>query len=151
MIAPLVAIKFIVIILARTKPMCATDEYAIRDFISFCRLQFNLVDIAPYSLILINQIGIFFKLNNDNEIKRINPYPPNFNNTAAKIIDPSRGASTWAFGNQRWVKNIGIFTINAIINIIVNFNFIHEKNINIILGLLNIKIPTSNGKEAKVV
>lgn len=43
------------------------------------------------------------------------PYPPSFKSTAAKIIDPSRGASTWALGNHRWTIYIGIFTKNAII------------------------------------
>lgn len=46
---------------------------------------------------------------------RIRPYPPSFSRTAARIIDPATGASTWAFGNQRCVIYIGIFTINAII------------------------------------
>lgn len=44
------------------------------------------------------------------------PYPPNLRRMAAKIIDPSSGASTWALGSHRWTKNIGIFTKNAIIN-----------------------------------
>ena len=33
----------------------------------------------------------------------------------AKTIDPATGASTWAFGSQRWVINKGIFTRKAII------------------------------------
>lgn len=35
---------------------------------------------------------------------------------AARIIDPAIGASTWAFGNQRWVENMGSFTKNPVIN-----------------------------------
>lgn len=30
-------------------------------------------------------------------------------------MEPSRGASTWAFGNHKWVKYIGIFTKNAMV------------------------------------
>lgn len=38
------------------------------------------------------------------------PYPPNFSNTPAKIIEPPTGASTWALGNHWWKKNIGNLT-----------------------------------------
>jgi len=31
----------------------------------------------------------------------------------AKIIEPDTGASTWALGNHKWVKYIGILTIKA--------------------------------------
>lgn len=44
---------------------------------------------------------------------RITPYPPNFNKIAAKIIDPTTGASTWALGSHKWPKKIGNFTKNA--------------------------------------
>lgn len=80
------------------------------------------------------------------------PYPPSFNRTAAKIIDPSRGASTWAFGSHRWKINIGIFTRKAIINIIVKLilkQVTVEKSI-LKLGLI-IKIPINNGREAVIV
>lgn len=40
---------------ANTMPIWATDEYAISDFKSFCRIQFILVIIAPVILILIIQ------------------------------------------------------------------------------------------------
>lgn len=49
------------------------------------------------------------------ELVRIIPYPPNFRRTPARIIDPATGASTWALGSQRWVKNIGNFTKKAIV------------------------------------
>jgi len=48
----------------------------------------------------------------------INPYLPNFKSIAANLIDPATGASTWAFGNHKCVKYIGVFTRNAIIIII---------------------------------
>lgn len=49
-------------------------------------------------------------------VMRIIPYPPSFNNTAASTIEPAIGASTCAFGNQRWSPYKGIFTINAIMH-----------------------------------
>lgn len=42
------------------------------------------------------------------------PYPPNFNKTAAKTIDPATGASTCALGSHKCIENIGSFTKNAI-------------------------------------
>lgn len=55
-------------------------------------------------------------------MNRIIPYPPSFRRIAAKTIDPSKGASTWALGSHRWVMNIGIFTKNAnIIKIIIEY------------------------------
>lgn len=49
-------------------------------------------------------------------MNRIKPYPPNFNRIAAKIIEPSSGASTWALGSHKWSINIGIFAKKAVIN-----------------------------------
>lgn len=46
-------------------------------------------------------------------ISRIIPYPPSFSRTAASTIDPAIGASTWAFGSQRWTPYSGIFTRKA--------------------------------------
>ena len=43
------------------------------------------------------------------------PYPPSFSSMAARIIDPATGASTWAFGNQRWKPYTGIFIRKATI------------------------------------
>lgn len=47
-------------------------------------------------------------------IIRIIPYPPSFSSTAARTIEPATGASTCAFGNQRWTPYNGIFTRKAI-------------------------------------
>jgi len=83
---------------------------------------------------------------------RIRPYPPNFNSTAAKIIDPSNGASTWALGSHKWVKNIGIFTKNAVIN--KKINFILYIEINIIINdkfLLRRVMLINKGKDASTV
>lgn len=44
---------------------------------------------------------------------RIKPYPPSFNKTAARIMEPATGASTCAFGSQRCVPYMGNFTKKA--------------------------------------
>lgn len=85
-------------------------------------------------------------------INRINPYPPSFNKIAAKIIDPSKGASTWALGNHKWVKNIGIFTKNANkmkIDILI-FNKIIEEIIKNWYFIIKI-ILINKGNEAEIV
>lgn len=41
------------------------------------------------------------------------PYPPSFSRTAAKIMDPAMGASTWALGSHRWTPYKGILTMKA--------------------------------------
>jgi len=46
----------------------------------------------------------------------IHPIVPSFNNKEARIIEPATGASTWAFGNQRWKKNRGVFTMKTSLN-----------------------------------
>lgn len=59
--------------------------------------------------------GYESSVNGVNKIEiRIIPYPPSFKRMAAKIIDPATGASTCAFGNQRWAPYSGILIINAI-------------------------------------
>jgi len=55
----------------------------------------------------------YFRKDSVNGKKRIRPYPPSLSKTPAKIIEPTRGASTWAFGNQIWRKKIGNLTINT--------------------------------------
>lgn len=54
-IAPINLIELIVNRLVKTNPIWATDEYAISDFRSFCRIQFILVIVLPIKLILIIQ------------------------------------------------------------------------------------------------
>ena len=49
-------------------------------------------------------------LKGNNAKKRHSPYPPNLSSKAAKIIDPTTGASTWALGNHKWKAKIGNFT-----------------------------------------
>lgn len=34
------------------------------------------------------------------------------------FIEPATGASTWALGSHRWVKNMGIFTIKTTIKLV---------------------------------
>ena len=47
---------------------------------------------------------------------RIMPQPPSFSSTAASTIEPAIGASTWAFGSQRWSPYRGIFTMKAMMH-----------------------------------
>lgn len=51
--------------------------------------------------------------------KRKIPYPPNFNKTAARTIDPATGASTCALGSHKCTVNMGSFTKKAVKHIIV--------------------------------
>lgn len=83
---------------------------------------------------------------------RINPYPPSFNKTAAKIMDPSKGASTWALGSQRWVKNIGSFTRKASIkrNDILNWSMEMKEKWKEKLFFID-KMQISRGKDAVIV
>lgn len=48
---------------------------------------------------------------------RINPYPPSLRRIAAKIIDPATGASTWALGSHKWIRNRGSLARNAMVDI----------------------------------
>lgn len=92
-----------------------------------------------------------------NILKRKIPYPPNFNKTPAKIIDPATGASTCAFGSQRWTKYIGNLMTKAITAIIVYKNHedaiwpkiknLKDKNLNPNLKALKINNTTSRGKD----
>ena len=44
---------------------------------------------------------------------RRSPYEPSFSRRPARIMEPAMGASTWAFGNHKWNKKIGILTRKA--------------------------------------
>lgn len=62
-------------------------------------------------------------------LTKIKPYPPNFNKTPAKIIDPATGASTCALGSHIWKKKIGNLIKNAnIINIDGNSVYLIKLN-----------------------
>lgn len=114
-------------------------------------MQFILVIRAPVILILMIQLFKYFVKCNIGTI-RIRPYPPSFNSTAAKIMEPSRGASTWALGNHKWKINMGIFTKKAMMYIKVKFilkQIVEEYNI--LKLFLIIRIPTRSGKEAVTV
>lgn len=99
---------------AKPSPIWATEEYAISDFMSCCRVQISLVIAAPVSEIA--------KIKGFNELirlgiviaRRIIPNVPNLSRIPAKIIDPATGASTWAFGSHRCRKNIGALARKAI-------------------------------------
>jgi len=85
----------------------ATEENAIITFKSVCREQTKLVIAAPT---IPSDIRIFIQMNFVMLINQTNfstPYPPIFNRTPAKIMEPSTGASTCAFGSQTCKKNTG--------------------------------------------
>ena len=95
-------------------------------------MQISLVAIAPVIEILISiaddsETIFWYKYN-----IRARPYPPSFKRIAAKTIEPAIGASTWAFGNHRWVENIGNLTKKPINIIIQNIDLKEKKcgNIN---------------------
>jgi hypothetical protein len=103
---------------AVARPMCLTEEYAIRDFTSVWRMQINLVILPPTKAmaIIIGIDSLFKKINFD--AIRSSPYLPSFNKTPAKTIEPATGASTCALGSQRWERYRGVFTKKAPIVII---------------------------------
>lgn len=84
--------------------MWATDEYAINDLKSVCRTVNRVVMAAPQDVIA-NIVGVIGYINRGKEVRRRrSPKPPSFSKSAAKIIDPAVGASTWAFGSHRWTE-----------------------------------------------
>lgn len=76
------------------------------------------------------------------------PYPPIFKRTAAKIIDPSIGASTCAFGNQRWRRNKGILIKKAIIK---RIGKLKKLGVNKFEKGVKDKIDISKGSDPKIV
>ena len=90
--------KFLDKILIIINAICTTEEYAIITFISLFIKQTILKRDPPNrEKIITNKIKFSFLMN---KINRTKPYPPSFNKTPAKIIDPPTGASTWALGNH---------------------------------------------------
>ena len=55
----------------------------------------------------------------NSDIKRTSPTLPNFNRRTAKITDPTVGASTWAFGNQKGKRQGRGLTIKTKKNIYI--------------------------------
>lgn len=78
----------------RVSPMCATEEYATKDFISTCR-RHRIPTRAPPTppAIMINHLKLTQLVINI-LATIIKPYPPSFSKTPAKIIEPATGAST---------------------------------------------------------
>lgn len=132
--------------------MCTTEEYAIITFISLNVKHATLRIIPPNRPTTIMRAIILYTA--IKAMTRIIPYPPSFNNTPAKIIEPETGASTCAFGNHWWNKNIGNLTKNAMIIIIKNplLKFKNEKFIikmfKLTPDLVIIMIINNKGKEA---
>jgi len=84
-----------------TKPMCLTEEYAIKDLRSVWRIQINLVIQAPIKdTLIIKEEILGFKFIKFAESRK-RPYPPSLRRTPAKIMEPATGASTCALGSHR--------------------------------------------------
>lgn len=142
------------------RPMWPTDEYAISAFRSVWRRHIREVLIAPHRAMHMINEGIGELDGGKWIIVRNIPYPPSFRRMAARIIDPAMGASTWALGSHKWVRNRGSFTINAMfinshhVDIIfsgkcevVHFNM--EKNL--WFEVVIIKILIRRGRDARIV
>lgn len=90
--------------------MCLTEDRAIKDLISTWRKHMIAAITAPIRHTAIKPV---FTRSVKNIMNRIAPNPPNFNIIAAKIIDPSTGAWTWALGNHKWKEKMGSLTIKG--------------------------------------
>lgn len=75
-------------------PICPTDEQAIRDLRSGCRMQIRLVAIAPVIEILISIDDDVDTMCWNMVDIRAKPQPPNLRRIAASTIEPAIGAST---------------------------------------------------------
>jgi hypothetical protein len=75
----------------------------------------NLVITAPTIEMVIKYDESVMILDGRILVSRQIPYPPSLRSTAAKIMLPATGASTWALGSHRWQINIGSFTKNPLI------------------------------------
>lgn len=89
-----------------------TEEKAIKHFRSTWSTAIITEQSTPIRARSINQIEEEEKVRSAEEIRR-KPNTPNFRITAARIMEPRTGASTWARGNQEWKKNTGNLTKNA--------------------------------------
>lgn len=69
------------------------------------------------AILIIRGASVLFKDWNRVATRR-SPNVPNFRSRPARIIEPATGASTWALGNQRWVKKRGVLMRKARIKII---------------------------------
>ena len=82
-----------------TNDMWATDENAIKTFISVEWQHTILINTNPHKLILLRTIKIS-PVPAINSFILIKPNPPSFKRIAAKNIEPITGASTWALGSH---------------------------------------------------
>lgn len=102
------------IILVTINDIWATEENAIIFLMSVWNIHMTLAVTLPTQdhtkknwLRGKKIIGVTWK-------KRIIPYLPSFSKIAASTIDPTTGASTWAFGSHICNEYRGSFTMNAI-------------------------------------
>ena len=91
--------------------MCDIEEYAIIFLISNCLKAVKEQYTKPSKLRIVTRGIIYMEpKGNTGTTHLINPYPPNFKRNAAKITEPTVGASTWASGSHMCKGNIGNFT-----------------------------------------
>lgn len=95
-----------------TNAIWATEEKAINTFISVAWVHRALTSKKAQTPTALN-IPERKKFILINLFILINPNPPSLSRIAAKNIDPTTGASTWALGSHMWKKNIGSFTKKA--------------------------------------
>lgn len=87
---------------AVTRPICLTDEYAIKAFISVWRRHKVLAIHAPQILKIKIGVDKWYDIKKKFEYSRNNPYLPSLRRIPARIIEPETGASTWALGSHKW-------------------------------------------------
>lgn len=78
-----------------------------RAFMSVWRRQFSPAITIPHKARAINGYTMSFERSVNKGLMRTSPYPPSFRRTAARIIEPAMGASTWALGSQRCTPKRG--------------------------------------------
>lgn len=95
-------------------PMCEIEEIADIFLMSELRNDITIHIMIEYHEIdmIIHLIVINFSV--IDLVFFINPTIPSLIITPAKIIEPIVDASTWAFGSQRCIKNMGIFIISMV-------------------------------------
>lgn len=82
---------------------------------SVCRIHIKLANKAPHipKDTKTKVINLLVDWKKKHLFTKYKPYPPSFNKIPAKIIEPAKGASTCALGNQRCTEYMGSFTKKA--------------------------------------
>jgi len=137
-----------------TRAIWTTEEYAITTFMSLWIRQIKPNTPPPNTDSPKKILGITLEVSKG--LIRIIPYPPSFNNTPAKTIDPMTGASTCALGNHKCTEYIGNLTkkaihkINKIIVLLILLTDIALRSLSFtdMPQPTKLKIKNSKGREA---